>query len=592
MGTSLIRATAVDAIGNVFVTGNFSNQVTFGSTVLTSSGSNDLFVAKYVPSTSSWAWAQSGGGSGNDQGLSIAIGGSNVYVTGFITNSNANANAVLFGGTGPATSLVPQYGASAANGNDLLVAKYVDNGTSAQLAWTQVGGGTSGDFGNGIAVSGTSVYVTGSLSNDAANTFGVLFGGSGATAGTVRQYGTGSLPSNDLFVAKYTDNGNSATLGWTQVGGGTENDQGLSIAVNGSSVYVAGNVTNNTANSNRVLFGGSGTTAGTVAQYGASGTMSSDVVVAKYTDNGSSASRRWVQVGGGTGADLGRAIEVNGTSIYVVGNLTNNMGNSNGVLFGGSGTTAGTVQVNGTSTTAGSDVLMAKYTDNGASATLGWTQVGGGTGSDFGYDVAVNGTSVFVSGTLVNDAANVNAVTFGGTGTTPGVATQAGASTSSSGDVLVARYTDQGSSAVLNWTQVGGGVGEDYGFSIAASNAGVYVGGIVLTPATFGSFSLLSPAGVGINFLGSFGPVALPVRQPGTTGAVGLHVFPNPATGLAILYGAGPNVPVQVVDLLGRLVLATTADAQGAATLRQLAALPAGVYVVQAGKATTRFAVY
>jgi hypothetical protein len=592
---SLMRATAVDALGNVFVTGNFSGQVAFGSTILTSAGSYDLFVAKYVPSTNSWAWALRGGGRGNDQGISIAVNGSNVYVTGIITNSNTNANAVTFGGTGPTANSVSQYGATVTNGNDVLVAKYVDNGTSAQLAWTQVGGGGSADFGNGIAVSGANVYVTGFLSNDAANTFGVLFGGSGVTAGTSKQYGTSTFSSSDLFVAKYTDNGNSATFGWTQVGGGTGSDSGTGIAVNGSSIYVTGVLNNNMANANMVRFGGSGAVGGTVAQHGAStsSTTSSDVVVAKYTDAGNNASLRWLQVGGGSSADFGQAIEVSGTNVYVVGNLTNNMVNSNGVLFGGSGTIAGTVQVNGASAVAAYDILVAKYIDNGASATLSWTQVGGGTGSDQGYDVALSGASVFVSGTLVNSTANENAVTFGSTGTTLGVATQTGISPSSSGDVLVARYTDQGSSAVLNWTQVGGGpFDEDYGFSIAASNTGVYVGGTAAPTATFGNFTLLNPSGLVVNFLGAFGPIALPTRQSGATAPVELNVYPNPTAGSALLHGATPHSPIHIVDLLGRLLWTTTADAQGGATLVLPAGLPTGLYMVQAGKATTRLSIY
>lgn len=590
---SLTRATTVDALGNVFVTGNFSGQVTFGSTVLTSAGSYDLFVAKYVPSTNSWAWALRGGGKGNDQGISIAVSGSNVYVAGIITNNNTNANAVAFSGTNPAANSVAQYGATVTNGNDILVAKYVDNGTSAQLAWTQVGGGGSADFGNGIAVSGASVYVTGFLSNDAANTFGVLFGGSGATAGTSKQYGTSTFSSSDLFVAKYTDNGSSATLGWTQVGGGTGSDNGTGIAVSGSSIYVTGVLNNNMANANMVRFGGSGAVGGTVAQYGASTTTSSDVVVVKYTDAGGSASLRWLQVGGGSSADFGQAIEVSGTSIYVVGNLTNNIANSNGVLFGGSGATAGTLQVNGASAIAGYDILVAKYTDNGASATLSWTQVGGGTGNDQGYDVALNGNSVFVSGTLVNSTANGNTVIFGGTGTIPGGATQVGVSSNSSGDVLVARYTDQGNAAVLNWTQVGGGpFDEDYGFSIAASSMGIYVGGTAAPTATFGNFTLLNPSSLIVNFLGAFGPVALPTRQPGASIPKELNVYPNPATGSAILHGAAPHSPIQVVDLLGRLLWTTAADAQGGAMLSLPAGLPTGLYIIQAGKATTRVSIY
>ena len=52
---SMVQAVATDASGNVFVTGYFIGTVTFGSTLLTSVGTGDLFVAKYVPTTDTWA---------------------------------------------------------------------------------------------------------------------------------------------------------------------------------------------------------------------------------------------------------------------------------------------------------------------------------------------------------------------------------------------------------------------------------------------------------------------------------------------------------------------------------------------------------
>ncbi|RZJ86769.1 MAG: hypothetical protein EOO60_13025, partial [Hymenobacter sp.] len=65
-GTTQTRGVATDASGNVFVTGNFTGQVYFGNTLLTSQGDNDIFLAKYVPGTSTWAWAQRAGGTGRD----------------------------------------------------------------------------------------------------------------------------------------------------------------------------------------------------------------------------------------------------------------------------------------------------------------------------------------------------------------------------------------------------------------------------------------------------------------------------------------------------------------------------------------------
>jgi hypothetical protein len=589
---SQARASAVDALGNVFVTGYFTGQVAFGNSVLTSAGNNDLFVAKYVPTTGTWAWAQRGGGTGSDSGYGIAVSGTNVYVTGGIVNNRANSATVLFSGTSTTPGTGVQYGATSTTSQDLVLAKYTDNGLSATLNWTQVGGGVNNDVGLGVAVSNTSVYVTGGLSNNTTNATGVLFGGSGTIAGTAPQYGAASTANVDLVVVKYTDNGPAATLNWIQVGGGASTDAGNSIAVQGASVYVTGYVTNDTANLGGVLFGGSGTTLGTVAQYGATSTLSSDVVLAKYTDNGPTATLAWTQVGGGSGGDVGYGVAVNGPSIYLTGCLYNTKTNASSVLFGGSGTTLGTLPQYGASATASFDVAVAKYTDNGPSATLNWTQIGGGTGFDIGQGIAVSGASVYVTGYSTNNTVNTNAVVFGGYGSTAGTESQSGASSTVSRDVVVAKYTDSGSNATLNWTQVGGGAGSDAGFGIAVSGQSIYVTGYADLPATFGSLPLSGPTGSVSNFLAGFGTPTIPLStvapaRPGSS--AGLCLYPNPVTSSTILTGTSPGAIVQVFNLLGCIVTTVTADTKGIVHFGLPVGLPAGVYMLQADGQAHRF---
>ena len=512
--SSSVLATAVDSRGNVFVTGSFRGTVAFGSTVLTSAGSFgdfDLFVAKYVPSTATWAWAQRGGGTLNDVGQSIAVSGSSVYVTGSIQNNTADDSQVRFG----SASTARQNGASTTLTADLVVAKYTDNGASATLGWTQVGGGTSGDVGIGIAASGASVYVTGTITNNTADASQVRFGGGGTAPGTSPQNGASATTTADLVVAKYTDNGSSATLGWTQVGGGTGNDVGIGIAASGASVYATGYTNNDSADASQVRFGGGGTTPGTLLQNGASSNNTADLVVAKYTDNGSSATLGWTQVGGGTGNDLGRSIALSGASVYVTGSITNTTTDASQVRFGGGGTAPGTVQVNGASTASSDDLVVAKYTDNGASATLGWTQVGGGTGNDLGLGIAVSGQNVLTAGYVTSSAS------FGSFA----VAAAAGLNTA-----VLARLVDN-----------------------------------TLTP--------------------------LPVRAAGSPAPAGLLALaPNPSRATT-LSGAEAGAPVAVFDALGRPVLTATADAAGTARLVLPTGLAPGVYVVRSGARAVRLAV-
>jgi hypothetical protein len=74
---------AVDSSGNAYVTGYFQGTATFGSTSQTSSGALDIFIAK-LSSSGSWQWAVKAGDSNNDNGKGIAVDSSgNAYVTGY-----------------------------------------------------------------------------------------------------------------------------------------------------------------------------------------------------------------------------------------------------------------------------------------------------------------------------------------------------------------------------------------------------------------------------------------------------------------------------------------------------------------------------
>jgi hypothetical protein len=81
-----------------------------------------------------------------------------------------------------------------------------------------------------------------------------------------------------------------------------------------------------------------------------------------------------------------------------------------------------------------------------------------------------------------------------------------------------------------------------------------------------------------------------PVRAI-TRAATGLALYPNPAHGSTTLTGATAATSVHVLDALGRVVLTTTTDATGAASLALPAGLVSGVYVVRAGPQTLRLLV-
>ena len=62
------NAIAIDANGDVYVTGSFELTATFGSTTLSSAGDFDIFVAK-MNSTGHWLWAIQAGGNHDDRGV-------------------------------------------------------------------------------------------------------------------------------------------------------------------------------------------------------------------------------------------------------------------------------------------------------------------------------------------------------------------------------------------------------------------------------------------------------------------------------------------------------------------------------------------
>lgn len=93
-----------DASGNVYMTGiAYSTSITFGSTVLTNSGSTfycDVFIVKYN-SAGNPQWAHGGGtGSYNDFGYSVAVDTiGNIYVSGFFGPSiTLDSLTLTFGG--------------------------------------------------------------------------------------------------------------------------------------------------------------------------------------------------------------------------------------------------------------------------------------------------------------------------------------------------------------------------------------------------------------------------------------------------------------------------------------------------------------
>jgi len=397
---------AIDSSGNSYITGDFrSSSITFGTITLTNSSneSSDIFVAK-LDSNGNWLWARQAGGGGWDKGYGIAVDASgNSYVTGSFSGS------ATFGTTTLTSSIYDC---------DIFVAKLDSNGN---WLWTKQTDRTSSVCGYSIAVdSNGSSYVTG---NFIGNT----------------TFGTTTLTSNvswDIFVAKLDSNGNWL---WANQAGGTDWDEGNSIAVDASgNSYVTGYFYNSVSFSTTTL-----TSSG-----------SYDIFVAKLDSNGN---WLWAKRAGGTDWDEGNSIAVDASSnIYVTGYFS---------ISATFGTT--------TLTSSGyDDIFVAKLDSSG---NWLWAKHAGSTISDAGESITVDSSgNSYITG-YFKYSASFGTITL----TSSGVK-----------DIFVAKLDSNGNWV---WAKQTGGKYNDYAESIAVdANGNSYVIGYFPGSATFGTITLTS----------------------------------------------------------------------------------------------------
>ncbi|MFZ5971787.1 MAG: T9SS type A sorting domain-containing protein [Bacteroidota bacterium] len=145
-----VRDLRLDAAGNVYVTGYFGGVVDFdpgtGTTLLTSAGQRDIFVAKYS-NAGALIWARRIGSTASETGSGIYVdGNANVFVAGFY-----NGTVDFDPGTGVQSR-------TSVGQKDLFFLK-LDN--LGNFAWATTLGSTADDEAVTIAANATYVYVAG-----------------------------------------------------------------------------------------------------------------------------------------------------------------------------------------------------------------------------------------------------------------------------------------------------------------------------------------------------------------------------------------------------------------------------------------------
>jgi len=196
---------AVDSAGFVYITGYFHTSANFGAINVTSAGDDDIFIAKYDPSFSTWAWVAKGGGVGHESGTDLAVDkNGNVYVTGVFDGN------ISFSGTA----------LSSKGENDIFMAKYNSAGT---LLWAKSAGGAGGERAAGLALDARdNIYITGFFNSI------VYFDHISLISAGI----------SDTFIAKYSTTG---ALQWVQRIGSISHDEGKDIAIDANkNIFITG----------------------------------------------------------------------------------------------------------------------------------------------------------------------------------------------------------------------------------------------------------------------------------------------------------------------------------------------------------------
>lgn len=231
-GIDLGQAIAVDEAGDVYVTGSFENSASFGNNILTSSGSSDVFIAKYS-TNSTILWAKKAGGNELDRPFDLIFNDGEVVLTGVFSGDASFDFSDI----------------SSAGEQDIFLAKYSEIGIHR---WAKSFGGVNDDRGRKLTYNENGdIYMTG------------LFEGFAA----FDTDGVGAQLGQDIFIAKTDEDGG---IYWVESAGGLGEDEGFGIAIDTLSdkLYLGMNFDQNIVLEDTSIIG-----------YG-----SNDMVIAAYLD--------------------------------------------------------------------------------------------------------------------------------------------------------------------------------------------------------------------------------------------------------------------------------------------------------------------
>ena len=414
-GTSIYLAGQIPAGG-----------ASFGSTTLSSAGSDDVFVAKLLDGFSAttgtpagtFSWAVRAGGPAADGADGLAFSAGRLYVCGTFSNSAG------FGSTALASSGVATY-----------VASLTDAGSTGGFNWATALGG---NLARAVAVSGASVYVVG------------RFGASGAGFGSPVFGGTtlASAGGSDAFVARLLDQGPAGVLTWARSAGGAGADAATSVAAGPAGAVLVGGFASAPASFGALVLG-----AGS-SPFGFLGTLTDPSPV------------------------LGLVAPATATPGSTIDLYGSNLAGTTAIAFTGSG---GSVVTTGFLVNAAGTQVSGVVVPAGAgSGPLALTTAGGGSSNALPFTVAANGGPAWQQVAATASAGKIEFLTPDAAGnllvagTFSGTLTLGGTTLVSAGgpDVFVAKWnTGTGTYA---WARRGGSARPDDVYGLAVSGGNIY----------------------------------------------------------------------------------------------------------------------
>lgn len=183
-GDDSMRAVAIDAAGNVYVTGDLGGGATIGDTEIGTLGGTDVIVASFDPS-GDMRWVKTFGDAYEDHGNGIAVDDAGVvYVTGSFVGANATfGDGITLDATG---------------GRDTFVVAL--DGVSGETRWAR-SGATMVDEGNAIAALPSGACVAGRFVGDYMLPSGRVLGPSGFDDGYVVCFDSSGMDTRLAWLA-------------------------------------------------------------------------------------------------------------------------------------------------------------------------------------------------------------------------------------------------------------------------------------------------------------------------------------------------------------------------------------------------------